>query len=135
MNEEQRSYIMSKIRSKGTKPEIAVRKFLHAKGFRFRLHNKNLPGKPDLVLPKYKATIFVHGCFWHHHSHNCKIAHIPKTRQDYWIPKIQKNINRFRNQEKELAILGYKVIVVWECEIKNKFDKTMENVISALLQS
>ena len=106
-----RSYNMSRIKSKNTRPEILVRKFLHAQGFRYRLHQKKLPGKPDLVLPKYKTVIFVHGCFWHGHTH-CKYYVIPKTRTDWWLNKINGNI---ANDDKAVAALtaqGWKVIVV-----------------------
>lgn len=133
MSEATRSYIMSQIKSKNTKPELLVRKFLHSSGFRFRLHIKDLPGKPDLVFPKYKVAIFVHGCFWHGHTKNCKIAHIPKTRQDYWIPKIQRNIDRSSKQERELKKIGYKVILLWECQLKSQFEKVMDRVIKKLV--
>lgn len=132
MSGDRRSYIMSQIKSKNTKPEILVRKFLHAAGFRFRLHSKDLPGKPDIVLPKFKAVIFVHGCFWHGHQNNCKIAHIPKTRQEYWQPKIQRNIDRSKKQEKELRWLGYRIIVLWECKLKAQFGKEMNKVLKCL---
>ncbi len=132
MNEERRSYIMSQIKSKNTKLEMLVRQYLHSFGFRFRLHAKNLPGKPDLLFPKYKTVIFVHGCFWHGHSKNCKIAHIPKTRQEYWRPKIQKNIDRSKNQEKELKKLGYSVMILWECKLRSHFEKEMARIIKAL---
>jgi DNA mismatch endonuclease (patch repair protein) len=114
-----RSYNMSRIRNKDTKPEMLVRKFLFANGFRYRLNDKKLPGKPDIVLPKYKMVIFVNGCFWHGHE-NCKYFKLPATRMEWWKEKIEGNI---KNDIKKHALLreaGYKVMVVWECEVKNK---------------
>lgn len=116
---ETRSYNMSRIKGKNTKPEMLVRKFLFAKGFRYRLHDKNLPGKPDIVLPKYKTVIFVHGCFWHGHE-GCKYYTIPKTRTEWWTEKIEKNKLNDKIQEDKLISMGYKVIIIWECAIKNK---------------
>lgn len=133
MDTARRSYIMSQIKSKNTKPEVLVRRFLHKSGFRFRLHDKNLPGKPDLLFPRCKVVIFVNGCFWHGHAENCQIAHIPKTRQDYWISKIERNINRSHKQVQELEQMGYRVIILWECHLKNNFDKVMNDVIIKFL--
>ena len=116
---EQRSRNMSAIKSKNTKPEIKVRKVLHSMGYRFRLHSKDLPGSPDIVLPKYKTVIFVHGCFWHRHQ-NCKYASTPKTRQEFWNKKFNENINRDKLNQENLSSKGWKIIVVWECEIKDK---------------
>ena len=116
---EQRSRNMSAIKSKNTKPEIAVRKLLHSMGYRFRLHRKDLPGSPDIVLPKYKTVIFVHGCFWHRHE-NCKYASNPKTRQEFWEAKFRENINRDKLNQENLSSNGWKIIIVWECEIKDK---------------
>jgi DNA mismatch endonuclease, patch repair protein len=118
-NKETRSYNMSRIKNKNTKPEILVRKFLFANGFRFRLNDKKLPGKPDIVLPKYKTVIFVNGCFWHGHD-NCKYFKLPGTRTEWWREKIEKNIENDLKKQSQLMDLGYKVIVVWECEIKSK---------------
>src|ERR1700741_3906123 len=106
-----RSYNMSRIRSGNTKPEILVRKFLHSKGFRFRLHDKKLPGKPDIVLPKYKTVIFVHGCFWHGHK-NCKYFVVPKTRTEWWSAKINRNRYNDKNKKTVLKKLGWKIIQV-----------------------
>ena len=114
-----RSYNMSRIKNKNTKPEILVRKFLFANGFRFRLNDKKLPGKPDIVLAKYKAVVFVNGCFWHGHE-NCKYFKLPGTRTEWWKEKIEKNIENDLKKQSHLVDLGYKVIIVWECEIKNK---------------
>ncbi len=119
-NKKTRSYNMSRIRSANTKPEMLVRKFLHAQGYRYKLHDKKLPGKPDIVLPKYKTIIFVHGCFWHGHA-NCKYFTIPKTRTEWWLNKI--NTNK-ANDAKALFALrkeGWKVFVIWECTLKPAF--------------
>ena len=110
---------MSRIRSKNTKPEMIVRKYLHAQGFRFRLHRKDLPGKPDIVLPKYKTVIFVHGCFWHHHK-NCRYAYIPKTRKEWWLKKFEANMTNDINAVSILKKKGWKSMVIWECKLKTK---------------
>jgi DNA mismatch endonuclease, patch repair protein len=113
-----RSYNMSRIRSKDTKPEMLVRKFLHANGFRYRLHDKKLPGKPDIVLPKHKTVIFVHGCFWHGHE-GCRYFTIPKTRTEWWIEKINTNrINDFKYSEL-LKTAGWRVLQIWECSLRS----------------
>lgn len=109
---------MSKIRSKNTTPEIKVRKLLHSMGYRFRLHRKDLPGKPDIVLPKYKTVIFVHGCFWHGHE-GCRYAVIPKSNTHYWKNKINNNISRDNNNLILLSELKWKVLIIWECELIN----------------
>lgn len=108
---------MKRVGRKNTKPELIVRSQLHALGLRFRLHKKNLPGSPDIVLPKHRTVVFVHGCFWHRHS-NCRYATIPKTRQEFWIPKLESNVNRDLRKEAQLRELGWRVLVVWECETK-----------------
>lgn len=115
---EKRSWNMSRIKAKDTKPEILVRSFLHKNGYRYRLHLKSLPGKPDIVLRKYKSIIFVHGCFWHQHL-NCKKASIPKTNIEFWTKKFSQNIEKFKKDKLELEKLGWKVLVIWECEIEN----------------
>lgn len=131
-NKEVRSYNMSRIRSKDTKPEILVRKFLHKKGFRYRLHVKNLPGKPDIVLPKYKTVIFIHGCFWHGHE-ACKYFILPKSNQSYWYPKIQKNINKAQADAHSLVLQGWNVITIWECRLKgNLQDATLLELLESL---
>lgn len=114
-----RSFNMSRIRSKDTKPEILIRKFLFQNGFRYRLHDAKLPGKPDIVLPKYKTVIFINGCFWHGHE-NCKYFKLPKTRTEWWQAKIERNIINDKEKHTLLQQAGYKVIVIWECDIKNK---------------
>lgn len=117
ISKERRSWNMSRIRAKHTMPEIAVRSMLHRAGYRFRLHSKSLPGKPDIVLPKYKTVIFVHGCFWHRHK-GCKYAYLPKSRITFWKNKFKQNIERHEIVAKELRMLGWQVVVVWSCEIK-----------------
>lgn len=118
ITKQQRSLNMSKIKSKDTKPETLVRKVLRDLGFRYRLHSSSLPGKPDIYIPKYKAALFIHGCFWHQHE-NCKRKSMPKSNIEYWKPKLEKNVERFKMQSKELRNQGYSIILVWECKIKN----------------
>jgi len=117
-SKQKRSEIMSKISGKETKPEILVRKYLFSEGFRFRKNDKRLPGRPDIVLPKYKIVIFIHGCFWH--GHHCKAAKLPETNKEFWKSKINSNIERDKKNQRELRKLGWKVIVIWQCELKNK---------------
>lgn len=119
VSKEKRSEVMSKVRAKNTKPEIIVRKLLHNNGFRFSLHRKDLPGKPDICLRKYKTVIFVHGCFWHDHK-NCANARMPKSNQDYWVPKIKRNAERDNKHKADLKKMGWNVMTVWECELKNQ---------------
>jgi DNA mismatch endonuclease, patch repair protein len=127
-----RSYNMSQIKGKNTKPEMLVRKFLHANGFRYRLHVKNLPGRPDIVLPKYNTVIFVHGCFWHGHEH-CKYFVIPKSRTDWWVNKINGNKANDAKAVKELKKQGWKVITLWECELKpSKLPETLSSLLIKL---
>ena len=124
-----RSYNMSRIRNKDTKPEILVRTFLFANGFRYRLNEKKLPGKPDIVLPKYKTVIFVNGCFWHGHE-NCKYFKLPATRTEWWKEKIEGNIKNDITKHALLREAGYKVMVIWECEVKNKsFEKSAIEIL------
>lgn len=123
---------MSRIRSANTRPEIAVRKLLHALGYRFRLHRRDLPGKPDIVLPKYRLAIFVHGCFWHQHR-GCRLASKPKTRRDYWGPKLAGNVRRDEAAAKALKVLGWTVAVIWECDVRKK--ETLLTVVQAALTS
>lgn len=113
---ERRSWLMAQVRSANTKPEIAVRSLLHRLGYRFRLHRRDLPGTPDIVLPGRRTVIFVHGCFWHGHS--CKREKMPKSRLDYWGPKIEANRQRDRRKRRALRDLGWHVTEVWECELK-----------------
>ena len=112
-----RSALMSRIRSSNTRPEIAVRRLLHALGYRFRLHRRDLPGKPDIVLPRHRLALFVHGCFWHQHP-GCRLASKPKTRQDYWTPKLAGNVQRDQLAQEALAAMGWRVEVIWECDAR-----------------
>ena len=122
---DQRSRNMSAIESKNTKPEIAVRKMLHALGYRFRLHRKDLPGSPDIVLSKYKTVIFVHGCFWHRHE-NCKYATTPKTRESFWNKKFEDNKKRDLKIKEKIKDIGWKSVIIWECEINNLIKDSSE---------
>jgi len=108
---------MQAVKSKNTGPERIVRSLLHAMGYRFRLHRKDLPGKPDIVLPSRKKAIFVHGCFWHWHG--CQKGRLPKSRLDYWLPKFEENVKRDRTKIAQLESLGWQTLVVWQCETKN----------------
>jgi DNA mismatch endonuclease (patch repair protein) len=129
---EQRSYNMSRIRSKNTKPEILVRKFLSAEGFRYRLHAKKLSGKPDIVLHKEESVIFVHGCFWHGHK-NCKNAKTPVVNRKFWINKIKANAIRDKKNALILKKEGWKVLTIWECQLhKKKLSKTLKRVLRKL---
>jgi DNA mismatch endonuclease, patch repair protein len=129
---EQRSYNMSRIRSKDTKPEMIVRRFLHSNGFRYRLHDKKLPGKPDIVLPKYKTVIFVHGCFWHGHK-GCKYFVIPKTRTKWWLDKINSNIKNDKKYEFRLNSEKWKVITIYGCKLKKIYlPKTLKMLPKAI---
>ena len=119
-NSYKRSECMSKIRSKNTKPELALRKALFARGFRYRVNDTKLTGKPDIVLPKYKTVIFLHGCFWHRHE-GCKYAYTPKTNTKFWIEKITSNSERDKINLQKLTDLGWNVITVWECEIRHTY--------------
>lgn len=119
VSKEKRSEIMSHVTGKETKPEIIVRKYLFAKGLRYRKNVKQLPGTPDIVFPKYKTAIFVNGCFWHGH-HGCKYAHLPSTNLEYWEKKIADNIERDERKKRELEEIGYRVFIVWQCQLKSK---------------
>lgn len=123
---EQRSALMSRVRGKNTKPELIVRKLLWSMGYRYRLYDRNLPGVPDLVFKGRRKVVFVHGCFWH--AHGCSKGQPPKSRLDYWIPKLQQNAERDRKKIKQLELLGWKVLVVWQCETKDigKLSKRLE---------
>ena len=116
-----RSRNMAAIRGKDTAPELAVRRILHAMGLRFRLHRKDLPGRPDIVLPKHRTVVFVHGCFWHRHE-GCRYTTTPKTRQEFWQTKFATNVERDRRNRTDLRQLGWRVIVVWECELRQPSD-------------
>lgn len=123
---------MSHVKSKNTKPEVLVRRFLFAHGFRFRLYRKDLPGKPDIVLPKYKTAIFINGCFWHGHE-NCKYAKLPETNHEFWLNKINGNVQRDITTSDRLAEMGWRVFTIWQCELKPKIiENTLNNLITEL---
>jgi len=124
-----RSYNMSRIRNKNTKPEITVRKFLYQSGFRYRLHDSKLPGKPDIVLKKYNTIIFIHGCFWHGHE-GCKYFVIPKTKTQWWLDKISRNIKKDAENFEKLAENNWNIITIWECELrKGKLENTLNDLV------
>lgn len=129
ISRKKRSWNMSRIRSQNTKPEMTVRKFLHKQGFRYRIHY-NIAGKPDIVFPKRKIAVFVHGCFWHHHE--CKYSAIPKTNTAYWNQKLQYNIERDEKTKKSLQVQGWKVKYIWECQIKNQTETALKKLADYL---
>lgn len=131
-SKEKRSWNMSRIRSVNTKPEIKVRSFLHRLGFRFSLKTSKLPGRPDIILPKYNTIVFVHGCFWHLCPH-CKGGRVPKSNVAYWKEKLINNKKRDQKNESALKKLGWNVIVIWECQIRT--DQTMSKALSTLIKS
>lgn len=128
----ERSRLMSKVRGKNTQPEIAVRRTAHAMGLRFRLHRSDLPGKPDVVFPRFKTALFVHGCFWHRHP-GCRKSSVPKTNAVFWTSKFDRNVERDENDRRRLKALGWRVGTVWECEthneetIRKRLRETLEN--------
>jgi DNA mismatch endonuclease, patch repair protein len=119
ISQSHRSWNMSQIRGKDTKPEVFVRSLLHGLGYRFRLNQKDIPGKPDITLPKYKTAIYVHGCFWHRHE-GCKLAYAPKSNLDFWKTKFQRNVERDARVRKALRDTEWKALVVWECELRDR---------------
>lgn len=131
-SKEKRSWVMSRIKGKNSLPEMVVRKYLHRQGFRYRLHVKTLPGKPDMVLPKYKTVVLIHGCFWHGHKH-CKKASLPKSSIEWWTKKLEVNANNDIKNIRTLQKLGWYVITVWQCELNSsKFETTMNRLIKHL---
>lgn len=124
---EHRSWNMSRIKGKNTKPELLVRSWLHRNGFRFRLHVKELPGTPDIVLPRYKTVIEVRGCYWHRHP-GCKFAYMPKSNPDFWNAKFAENVKRDTLTDNALKELGWRVIIIWECEVKLQLDNKLKYV-------
>ena len=128
---EHRSWNMSRIKGKDTKIEVMVRQYLFHYGFRFRKNDKRYPGKPDVVLPKYKTAIFVHGCFWHRHE-GCKLATTPKTRTEFWMEKFAKNVANDKKHYEQLQEMGWNVIVIWECELENDFEGIMKKVVQKI---
>jgi DNA mismatch endonuclease (patch repair protein) len=127
----ERSEVMSRIRGKNTKPEMILRSQLFKKGFRFRVHKKDLPVKPDIVLPKYRTVIFVHGCFWHYHK-DCREGRIPSTNSKFWTEKLQRNISKDEANIKALRKDKWKVQVIWECDIEKNLEKTMKKLITKI---
>ncbi|MGD1886602.1 MAG: very short patch repair endonuclease [Cohaesibacteraceae bacterium] len=132
ISQERRSWNMSRIKGKNTKPEVQLRKLLHSAGYRFRLHVKDLPGKPDIVLRRYKTAIFVHGCFWHRHE-GCPGATMPKTRTEFWTAKFTDTVQRDQRKRNELEKLGWRVIVVWECELKKAPSVVLKSIENQML--
>lgn len=131
---ERRSLNMAAIRAKGMKPEMAIRRLVHAMGYRYRLHCKGMPGKPDLVFVSRRRVIFVHGCFWHRHSDpDCKIARLPKSNLDYWLPKLERNAARDAAARKALENAGWRVFEVWECEVKRDNPDALAKRLRAFL--
>ena len=128
-----RSYNMSRIKGKDTKPELLVRKYLHSKGLRFRLHDSKLPGKPDIVLSKYNTVVQVQGCFWHKHE-GCKYFVVPKTRTEWWLDKINRTVERDKENKKKMDLLGWKTLVIWECELKKyKKESTLKKLYEDII--
>lgn len=125
-----RSEVMSRIKGQNTKPELVVRSLLHRLGYRFRLHRTTLPGKPDIVLPRFKTVIFVHGCFWHRHK-DCRFAYTPKSRTDFWLKKLESNVIRDIQVKSDLEISGWRVITIWECELRD-MDQLSIKIVDAL---
>lgn len=132
VSREKRSRMMSGIRSRDTKPELLIRKALYARGFRYRLQGKNIPGKPDLVLKKYNAVIFIHGCFWH--RHNCHLFKWPSTSKEFWKKKIEGNVKRDRKNRKLLQEQGWRIATIWECALKGKTKRDPDILIDRLFE-
>ncbi len=133
LTREERSERMSRVRGKDTKPEMLVRRLVHGMGYRYRLHRRDLPGIPDLVFSSRKKVIFIHGCFWHRHGDpNCKLARLPKSRLDFWLPKLEGNRQRDREKQDKIHSLKWKILVVWECEISDK--EQLRNKINSFLE-
>ena len=134
LTKEQRSVLMSHIRSVSTKPEVALRSALWRRGFRYRVNVKSLPGSPDIVLPKHRTVVFVHGCFWHAHK-GCNIYHLPQTNTEFWQAKVTRNQERDQEVWRQLEAKGWSVIIVWECELmKARFDGTVERVANEIIE-
>ena len=131
LTKEQRSWVMSRVRSENTTPERIIRSFLYQRGFRFRLHEKSLPGSPDIVLPKYRTVIEIRGCFWHRHP-GCKVAGMPLSNVDFWKAKFERNVTRDKKNEVAIDNLGWNLIVVWGCQVR---DKTILNRLPARIKA
>ena len=135
MTSEQRSFCMSRIHAKNTRPELLLRHALWRRGLRYRVNDKNLPGSPDIVLAKYRTAVFVHGCFWHGHK-DCKQYTVPKTNTDYWVAKVARNKERDQEVWRKLEAKGWYVIIVWECQLKKgRIDETVERVAAAIVKN
>lgn len=132
MDSQRRSAMMARIRGRNTGPELAVRRIAHRMGLRFRLHRKDLPGRPDLVFPKHQLAVFVHGCFWHRHE-GCRHASTPKSRTTFWMTKLAANVARDRRQEEALRAIGWRVLVIWGCETRDR--RAVERKLAALTRS
>ena len=130
-SKEHRSWNMSRIKGKDTQIELKVRKALFVRGFRYRKNDKRYPGTPDIVLPKYKTAVFINGCFWHRHN-DCKYAYTPKSRAEFWQVKFQRNVENDEKNHKLLEEMGWKVIVIWECEIKQDFSATIDRIVNSI---
>ncbi|WJO24163.1 very short patch repair endonuclease [Pseudomonas soli] len=130
LSSQKRSWNMSRIKSRDTTPELAVRKVLYGMGYRYRLHSTAVPGKPDIVLKRFRAAIFVHGCFWHRHP-GCKFAYVPKSRVEFWKKKFEANVRRDETVKKQLSDLGWKSLTIWECETKSR--ETIEHLLRGFL--
>jgi DNA mismatch endonuclease (patch repair protein) len=128
ISKEQRSWNMSRIKGRNTKPELIVRSYLHKAGYRFRLHRKDLPGSPDIVLPRFNTVIFVNGCFWHRHK-NCKYAYTPKSRQEFWQEKFVRTVQRDQEKTEKLIKSGWQVHTIWECKLKNDPEAVINDLI------
>ncbi len=131
LSREKRSWNMSRIKGKDTKPEIILRSMLHKSGFRFRLHDSKLPGKPDIVFPRYNTVIFVNGCFWHHHK-RCKYAYTPKSRLEFWQKKFDDTVRRDQKKERQLKNQNWDVITVWECKLKKEPSAVLKKLAQKL---
>ena len=134
LTKEKRSWNMSRIKGKDTQVEVKVRKYLFSKGFRYRKNVTDLPGKPDIVLPKYKTVVFIHGCFWHRHP-GCKYSYTPKSNIEFWEKKFSANVKNDDIKRKQLEDDGWRVIVLWECDVERRFEQTMEKLVSELLET
>lgn len=130
ISKDQRSALMGRIKGKNTRPEMVARRMAHSLGYRFRLHRRDLPGTPDLTFPRFRCVIFVHGCFWHQHA-ECRRSTMPKSRQDYWQPKLARNVERDQAAMDKLKQRGWRVLVIWECEVE-KLDQLRERLSTFL---
>lgn len=134
LTQEQRHRCMSNVKSKNTKPEMMVRKFLFSNGYRYRVNCKDLPGKPDIVLPKYRTVVFINGCFWHGHQ-NCKYATIPESNHEFWLTKINSNIERDILTREKLTQMGWNVIDIWQCQLKSRERESTLNTLISILSN